>query len=65
MKNDEEVELSLWVHRDTPRAFLVSDDKDLKKAKWVPKSQIEVLSKNGGAYEIKMPQWLAKQRGFI
>jgi hypothetical protein len=54
------VDLALHCHRETDAAFLLSDDGDERRAKWAPRSQVEP---SGGTYT--MPEWLAKDRGWL
>lgn len=59
-------DMSAKIHRETEKAILISDDGDEKNAKWVPLSQIEITNrKANGIAEIIMPEWLAKDKGFV
>lgn len=46
---------------DTDSAILFSDGVN---EDWLPRSQIEIRELSNGV-EIKMPEWLAKKKGFI
>ena len=61
------VEITLEIHHETERSYLVSETGNKDNAVWVPKSQIEVSDpvEVGETVEITMPEWLAKERGFI
>lgn len=53
-------------HRPTNgRAILVSDDGDVKRAVWLPLSQIEIEIIRGDTAEVTMPEWLAQEKGLI
>lgn len=59
-------ELTLEIHAETDKAWLLSDDGVEKNAKWSPKSQVERGDKKGTAtYEFTLPEWLAKKNGWI
>lgn len=53
----EFVEISGEVRRESERAYLFFDG---SREAWVPKSQVET-AENG----LHMPEWLAKDKGFI
>jgi len=55
------IDLSLMAHHCTEKSVLLSDTGDVRDAKWCPLSQIE----NNGDGTWTMPQWLAKEKGFI
>jgi len=55
------IDLSLMVHHVTEKAVLLSDTGEVSKAKWCPLSQVE----NNGDGTWTMPEWLAKEKGFI
>lgn len=57
-------DLTVILHRETDKAWLVSDDGDVKNGVWVPKSQAEI-SRDGGVWTLTCPEWLAKEKGFI
>lgn len=54
------VDLALYTHAETPKALLVSDNGDERRAKWVPKRFVE-----GSGQVLTMPEWLAKERGWL
>lgn len=62
----EEVEVSVFVHHETEKAILVSEDEVTKV--WLPFSQIKVdRSKSDlsvGTATITMPLWLAEKSKF-
>lgn len=53
------------VHAETQKAVLVSDDGEREGAVWLPKSQIEIEKSRAGATVLTLPEWLAKDKGFI
>ena len=57
------IEITLEVHHETDEAYLVSDGGERE---WIPKSQVKVLAEIDVDYvEVEMPEWLAKEKGFI
>lgn len=66
MSRSDLIDVTLQVHHETDKAFLVSDDGDRTKAVWVAKSQCERGdSKSSGIFEFSMPEWLATEKGFV
>lgn len=64
VRNHDIIEVTLHVHHETDKAFLVSEDDETKL--WVPKSQCEKEDKvSGNVFNFQMPEWLAKEKGFI
>lgn len=60
------VDLMLYVHAETERAVRVSDDGDLAKSVWLPKSQCEVdYTKQPGVAVVTVPEWLATKEGLV
>lgn len=59
------IEICVAIKRETPAAFLVSDDGE--KTTWVPKSQIKTDQDCGPGDTVvfTMPEWLAIEKGFI
>jgi len=59
-------DITVQLHQETQRAILVSDDGDLEKAVWLPKSQVEFAEKPGSdVIEVTLPEWLATERGLV
>jgi len=60
------LELRVFVHQQTDRAILVSEDNDPKSAFWLPISQIECApapSEIGQRrVDLQIPQWLAEDK---
>jgi hypothetical protein len=58
------IEIDVEVIKETAKAFLVTDG---DKEEWMPKSQIKTtgLLSPGGTYTIKIPEWLAKEKGMV
>lgn len=69
MKNHEPVELSIFIHVQTEKALLVSEDGDEGQAVWLPKSQLTSLTMDRegetGTATIEIPEWLAIKKGLI
>lgn len=66
MGRSDLIDLTLQVHHETEKAFLVSDDGDRKRAQWLAKSQCERGEPKGsGVFEFSMPEWLATEKGFV
>ena len=63
--SDKVTEVTLELHHETEKAYLFSDDGDREKAKWVPKSQVEIEKKRNDIYEVTMPVWLAAKNGWV
>jgi hypothetical protein len=59
------VDVTVQIHHRTERAVLVSDDGDRENAKWLALALIEIETKPNGLAEVTMPEWLARERGFI
>ncbi len=67
---NKKVEITLNILRETEKAILVTDCKDINEEKneqWIPKSQIDVppFFEIGDTMGIVMPEWLAKTKDFI
>lgn len=60
VRKSDLIDLAVQVHHETEKAWLISDDGDRAKAKWIPKSQAEVAE---GV--LTCPEWLAKEKGLI
>jgi hypothetical protein len=52
------VDISAEIRGETEKAWRLYDG---SKTEWVPKSQVE----NNGDDTFTMPEWLAKEKGFI
>lgn len=59
------VDVEVHVHHETPKAWRVSDTGDDEDGVWVPKSQCELKMKDAIKGTITLPEWLAKEKGFI
>ena len=75
MKSDL-TDLTLALHHETDKAVLVSETGDEKKAKWLPKSKVEVettgkfVQATVGARKfavviVTLPEWLAIDKGLV
>lgn len=59
------IDLEVQIHYETDHAILVSDDGDREKAKWLPKSQIDIERRSQSKFTegqfatIVVPEWLA------
>lgn len=59
-------DITVQLHQETARAILVSDNGDLEKAVWLPKSQVEWVGKTGSeVIEVTLPEWLATERRLV
>ena len=58
MPKSELVEVSAEIRGETPKAWRLFDG---SKNEWVPKSQVE--DNRDGTFT--MPEWMAKEKGFI
>ena len=58
MPKSELIDITAQIRRETEKAFKLFDG---TKTEWVPKSQVEKNS--DGTFT--MPEWLAKDKGFI
>ena len=70
-------DITVALHAETAKAVLVSEFGDEKKAKWIPKSQIEIErtdrfiqpqgvgSKKFAAIVIAIPEWLATRNELL
>lgn len=61
---------ALVVHRETDKAWFVSESGDLSSAVWIPKSQAEMYEKIGDhkfwpVHQFSMPQWLAEEKELV
>lgn len=54
-----------YIHKETEKAVLFSEDDDMDGAVWLPKSQIEVEKVRGEIVEVTMPEWLAKEKDLV
>jgi len=52
------IDIALEIRGETEKAYKVTDGKYLE---WIPKSQVE----NNEDGTFSMPEWLAKEKGFI
>lgn len=63
------VDLTLFLHVETDKAWRVSDNGSDTKAVWLPKSQVEMEplpgSKGGREAVFTIPEWLAIEKGLV
>lgn len=59
------VDIPGFLHAETLKAVLVSDTGQESRAKWLPKSQCELVHERGNAVIVTMPEWLAIDKGLI
>lgn len=64
MKSDL-VDLDVQIHATTPRAVLASINGDIKRAAWLPLSQVDVILKRHGTATVTMPEWLAVEKEMV
>jgi hypothetical protein len=58
------IELEMYVHAETEKAILVSEDGEEDNAVWLPKSQIEYES-DGDMATVQCPEFIAIDRGLV
>lgn len=58
MSDPKLIDISCEVRGETDNAYRIYDG---ARTEWVPKSQVE----NNGDGTFTMPEWLAKEKGFI
>jgi hypothetical protein len=65
--SEREIELRLIAHRETEKAWQLSDTGELKDAQWIPKSQADDGgdAECGSTCEFLIPEWLAIEKGFV
>jgi len=59
--SDNSIKICGDIKTDTENAILLSDG---VSEDWLPRSQIKIRKLSNG-YEVIMPEWLAKKKGFI
>ncbi len=64
MKSDL-IDLTMYLHHETAKAVLVSDDGIRDNAVWLPKSHCETAPGENGVCVVTLPEWLALERGLI
>jgi hypothetical protein len=67
--DEADMELELWVHFETDKAFLVSEDNENDNGVWLPKSQIDWVEdaqqrRKGYRTTFYVPMWLCEKKGF-
>lgn len=67
MTDKHEIEIRVFVHRETEAAWQVSDTGQITDAVWLPKSQVD---DGGDAHcgetcDFLVPEWLANTKGLI
>lgn len=65
-RGSDTIDLVLQLHAETDKAWRVSDDGNIAKAKWLAKSQVQQGERKGPAmYEYTVPEWIAVQNGWV
>lgn len=68
------VDIAVMVRHETDSAYLLADGRtEIKKGDeapselriWIPKSQVEIEITGNKSAIATMPEWLAKEKGFI
>jgi hypothetical protein len=61
------IDLEVYIHHETDESVLVSLDGESKKARWIPKSIIEIepTVKMTKVVTMTIPQWKAEKEGLI
>lgn len=70
MSRKELYDCRLVVHRETERAYHVSEDGDPDSAVWLPKSQCERYDEVGRhkfwpIHDFSLPRWLAEEKELV
>jgi hypothetical protein len=68
MNNNKKIEIDVEIILETKAAYLVDDNPGSQSnEQWVPKSQIVVDYgvAAGDTTTMRIPEWLAKEKGFI
>ena len=66
MSKSDLIDVSVQLHHETPKAWLVSDDGVADHGVWIPKTQAEMEpSKTSGVYTLTLPEWLATDKRLI
>lgn len=63
MPKKEVTDITVFLHHETEKAYLVSDD-EVKKI-WLPKSQCEMNPNVNGTFTLTGPIWLLKEKELI
>lgn len=61
------IDVTVTIHAETEKAWLMSDDGTQARGKWVPKSQGEFEPTTVAPHIgiLTCPEWLAKEKGFV
>ena len=62
---DDETVVTMKLHHETDKAYLMSIDGDEDNAVWLPKSKTNIESKGKNVFEVMLPIWLAAKKGLI
>lgn len=62
MGRNEQVEVGCQVMAESANAYRIHDG---ARTQWVPKSQVKLEYNGRGGVTAVMPEWLAKEKGFI
>ena len=66
MGSSDLIDVRVFVHAETVKAVLVSEDGDHENSVWLPKSQVEIENDlHGRTATITLPEWLAMDKGLI
>lgn len=66
-REENTVEITGKIHSTSSsgKAILFSDNDHYGSAKWIALSQIEIVSRSSRMSVIEVPEWIAKQNGWI
>lgn len=67
MSGDDLTPISVIVHHESEKAFLVTATEEENKddGDWLPKSQLKNVERNGNILNADLPEWLAEKKGLI
>ena len=58
------IDVTIQIHHETEKAWLVSVDGSRDSAVWIPKSQAELMTERR-THTLTLPEWLATEKGLI
>lgn len=66
---DDLIDFNLYVFHETPKAWLVGETADEKKAVWIPKSRCKydnpVRKGKRLTADFSVPEWICREKGLI
>jgi hypothetical protein len=66
IRKSDLTDVAVQLHRETDKAWLVSDTGNRTDAVWIPKSQAELEPDYAGkCHVLTLPEWLATEKGLV